>query len=100
MFEDKVFVLEVLGAVNTRRSGPVPVEKIAALTHEVVDLDSTTVSNESLAHRQTDRQTIRSTYYPVELGALVALWTALFVLGLTGAKLAKVFGRAWNNILE
>ena len=73
MFQEKVFVLELL-PVNALTTGSVRVFKVPALDHEPVD-------------------------HPVEHGPLVADRLPCYTLGLPGAQLSEVLRRLGDNVL-
>ena len=71
----EILVCKRAGPVDSRRSGPVTVDEVAALKHEVLD-------------------------YSVKPASLVALWSAEVILCLASAELSEILGCFWSDIVE
>jgi hypothetical protein len=87
----EVLVGEAARAVDGGRPGPVAVEKVAALDHEVLDLAPSEL---------VDGSTPSSAYHTMELGALVSDRAAVGPARLARAELPEVLGRPGHDVLE
>ena len=71
----KILIRKVLRSIDTRTPRAIPIQKVAALNHKLLD-------------------------HAMEFAVLVALWPAEMALGFACAELAEVFGGARNDVCE
>ena len=96
MLEGKVFIGEGFRAVNGSTACAITIEEVTALNHEVLDLQEVNTYFTFIL-RSGEKA---STYHSMELAALVALWSTLSVLHLSGTELSEVFGSLGGSIGE
>ena len=101
VLELEALVREGLGAVDGGAAGAVAVEEVAALDHEVFDLDAVASSESCAAHVYfAGVLQEEGTNHSVEFAALVALGEAAGIFALAGAVLAEVFSGAGDGVGE
>jgi hypothetical protein len=98
MWQRKILICKLGGAVNGAAASAVAIDEIATLNHEIFDLREVSWKSQALNIEMGKRCRGRGPYHTVELATFVALRLSLGILALTRAELSEVLCRLGSRI--